>query len=180
MEEPKAPQDWLTRVLAKLMRRSDEEGKEIWKEFTGQIRKGLVGAFIAIVLVILGFPKMVEWYDNYREKQLNPSRTVYLDFEVLKAHELTPLDSVYVQIQRNTDINGYTNAEGRLRLEYEAETGENTINMTLFKPGFETRTIYHFALPDQDGEATIERVFQMDPVAEPPQTNPDQPNSTFN
>ena len=153
--------EWFRRQLPVWKQKGAVEGQKVKKEFTDQLRKMFVGAMIALILVILGFPRLSAWYEAYKERQQNPAREVYIDIKVLEGQTLKPLEEVYVQVAGDETATGYTASDGKLTLTYEAETGENTAILTFSKEGYQEETEYEVALPEKDGDSTILRTFQL-------------------
>ncbi|MCB0557531.1 MAG: hypothetical protein H6573_13090 [Lewinellaceae bacterium] len=158
-----AIKEWFQRQLPVWKQKGAVEGQKVKKEFTDQLRKMLVGALIALILVILGFPRLSAWYEGYKERQKNPAREVYINVSVLEGYTLIPLEGVYVQVAGDVEATGYTDSEGKLTLAYEAEAGENTATLTLSKETYIEETEYEVALPEADGDSTLLRTFQLLP-----------------
>lgn len=133
------------------------------KELGKQVRRMIVGAFLALLLVVLGFPRLVAWYEDYQARQKNPPREVYIQLRVVKTKSLTPIPEVNVRVAGDEWASGYTDAEGELVIPYEAKAGDNTINLMLTKEGFEPETEYKIALPSKEGDSTLLRTFQLAP-----------------
>ncbi len=135
-------------------RRSKAEWTELRKEFGSQVRKGLVAAFIAVLLVILGLPQITRWYQSFEEWWYNPPRTVYLRIMALEAYSLRPIDSVYVQIIGNETTTAYTASTGKSVLTYEAAAGENEVDLTLIRSGYRDVHYPKLGLPPGDGDSS--------------------------
>ncbi len=133
------------------------------KELGKQVRRMIVGAFLALLLVVLGFPRLVAWYEDYQARQKNPPREVYIQLRVVETNSLTPIPEVNVRVAGDEWASGYTDAEGELVIPYEAKAGDNTINLMLTKEGFEPETEYKIALPSKEGDSTLLRTFQLAP-----------------
>lgn len=159
--------EWLRRQWPGWKKKGAEEGRKAGQEFMDQARKMLVGAIIALILVVLGFPRLVAWYKAYEERQMNPAREVFIDILVLEARTLVPLEGVYVQVAGDETAIGYTDTDGRLTLPYEAEKGENTVTLILSKDNYREETEPEIALPEKDGDTTLRRTFQLFPKAVP-------------
>lgn len=155
--------EWFRRRWPSWKKKGAEEGGKVREEFVSQVRKMLVGAVIMLILVVLGFPKLSAWYEDYKERQMNPAREVYINIEVVEALSLVPLEGVYVQVGGDESATGYTASDGRLTLAYEAEAGENTVILTLSRENYSEETEYEVALPSDDGDSTILRTFQLFP-----------------
>ncbi len=155
--------EWLKRRWPDWRQKGAEEGKKLGEEFWKQARRMLVGAIIALILVVLGFPRLSSWYEKYKEKQKNPPRQVFINAEVLKAEELSPLEGVYVQVARDETTTGYTNSAGRITLPYTAEAGENTVSLIFLKKGYKRQVEYQVALPEEEGDSTMFRKYHLFP-----------------
>lgn len=154
---------WFRRVRDAWQKQGTEEGKALAKELGKQVRRMIVGAFLALLLVVLGFPRLVAWYEDYQARQKNPPREVYIQLRVVKTKSLTPIPEVNVRVAGDEWASGYTDAEGELVIPYEAKAGDNTINLMLTKEGFEPETEYKIALPSKEGDSTLLRTFQLAP-----------------
>ena len=89
---------WWSTVKQAWRKRGTAEGKKLLEELAKQVRRMLVGAFLALLLVFLGFPRLSAWYEAYKKRQLEPSRQVYICVYTLQEFTLQPIDSVYVQV----------------------------------------------------------------------------------
>jgi hypothetical protein len=154
---------WFRRVRDAWQKQGTEEGKALAEELGKQVRRMIVGAFLALLLVVLGFPRLVAWYEDYQARQKNPPREVYIQLRVVETNSLTPIPEVNVQVAGDEWASGYTDAEGELVIPYEAKAGDNTINLMLTKEGFEPETEYKIALPSKEGDSTLLRTFQLAP-----------------
>ncbi|MCO6481014.1 MAG: hypothetical protein J5I94_30500 [Phaeodactylibacter sp.] len=155
--------EWFRRRWPSWKKKGEEEGGKVREEFISQLRKMLVGAVIALILVVLGFPRLAAWYEDYKERQMNPPREVYINVKVVEAYTLAPLESVYVQVGGDEKATGYTASDGKLTLAYQAEAGENTAILTFTRENYREETEFEVALPEKDGDSTIFRTFQLFP-----------------
>lgn len=155
---------WVKRARSSVGEQGRIEIKKTKEEFGDQLRKMIVGAFIAIVLVLLGFPRLSAWFEAYSDQQKNPPRTVYVRLKVVEMHTLLPLEDVYVQIVGDANANGYTDEAGYLAIPYKAEQNKNVVDLTLIKEGYEDQEENEVALPPENGDSTIVRDFQLENI----------------
>lgn len=146
---------WWATVEKAWRKRGTTEGKKLLKELSSQVRKMLVGAFLALLLVFLGFPKLSAWYEAYKRKQLQPSRKVYLCVHILEEFTLQPLDKVYVQVVGDQNATAYSKENGYCLIPYVAEQGENYVKLTFTHSGYEDDHRSKFALPENEGDTTF-------------------------
>jgi len=156
-------QSWWSTVKQAWRKRGTAEGKKLLEELAKQVRRMLVGAFLALLLVFLGFPRLSAWYEAYKKRQLEPSRQVYLCVYTLQEFTLQPIDSVYVQVIGDEEATGYSNERGYCIITYEAEQGENEVKLTFIKEGYQPAMRPRVALPATEGDTTYCARVQLSP-----------------
>ena len=154
---------WWSTVKQAWRQRGTAEGKKLLEELAKQVRRMLVGAFLALLLVFLGFPRLSAWYEAYKKRQLEPSRQVYICVYTLQEFTLQPIDSVYVQVVGDQKATAYSDDRGYCVIPYVAEQGENEIKLTFVKEGYHSEIRPRIALPTTEGDTTYCDQVQMSP-----------------
>ena len=158
-------QSWWSTVKQAWRKRGTAEGKKLLEELAKQVRRMLVGAFLALLLVFLGFPRLSAWYEAYKKRQLEPSRQVYICVYTLQELTLQPIDSVYVQVVGDQEAAAYSDERGYCVIPYTAESGENEVKLTFIAEGYQSAMRPRFALPPVEGDTTYCAPVQMNPKA---------------
>jgi len=156
---------WIRSKLPGLKAIGRKEIKAFLKELWSQVRKGLAAFLLAILMLILGFDNIKEWFNNITEEPEKTEREVYLKFQVKETYTLTPLDSVQAQVWGAPEAAGITNKEGIGIIKYNAGPEDRTINLSLIKKGYVTEPVRNFAVPEEHGDTSKEvRLLQMKPI----------------
>jgi hypothetical protein len=157
---------WFSRMAPEARERIEAERKKSGEELGKQIRAGLIGSILTLSVIVVGlnFPSLYTFFEDIEKRITEPSRTVYIRMEVAEKIKLTPLKGVEVQVVGDSEAYGLTDQYGYLCIPYEAEYDEFEVEITFSKEGYEEEVYFHVAIPEEEGDSTMVRSYQLDPA----------------